>query len=673
MFVPPSSEMFKKQKEKEQKEKEKQSKNPTTPQGQTKTKFPVTPPATVPPNTSGGSGSTKVDASGTSQGSPSKAPTQPATTKPGSSTQQAAQQSTPQQAEPAPPQGQKRSPTQTHDVYEDMRGYIRATPWAKPYFSNHHHENSEVNTKMLGHVNCGYLSTPGRPPTLECLKQHAQSLTFLISTLAPSHQRGLVDAHNTVNKLPNNKTIDPQIFEEHQAYDWLNNLQVPYDNIDKSHRRPLNSLANLVKKNSDEKGVEYHCPMDQTSVSFIENDETQIFPFQNHMTLLMHANECLERLDHEYSAMGGLLSIIPTDQASVNEHPDLPKAKQTLIGQWLLYTQHLTGRMHELEIAYANALDIIAGEAQVPAQHLSMHGPDGRTGREIVFPQDRWLLANAGEDVYEFVHRMLDRKEQWLDAQDAIFLSQHAVGDRLKDGDEVRGIVHVDLQSRFYRMKGSGRGTIFVLPAYADRPNTEHTRELENRPTVVTLPTPSYPNRTTAWDRRNLGIEQVNLQQSIDLTNKEVEIGKLRSLNETYTNDLERLRLLNKIYEEHQGNEVTQLATRTANAEAARGRTQSAFEKLVLEGNAMRNEILTYKQERKQKQAAPVLPDVTRDNYGTYSLNEQTYQRYAGRVEALEEAKTGIARVQSALLALIQQGHLKKEDFAWMDTVVNTA
>lgn len=557
-----------------------------------------------------------------------------------------------------------------------MPGYIKATPWAKPYFSNHHHENPQVNTEMLGHVNCGYLSTPGRPPTLEGLKQHVQSLTFLISTLAPSSSGGMVDAINARNQEPGNTTIDPQTFIEHQAYDWLNNLQVPYDTLDKAHKRPLNSLANLVKKNGDEKGVEFHCPMDKAPVQWIEeNNETQRFPFQNHMTLLMHANECLERLDHEYSAMGGLLSIIPTDRDNVNEHPDLPKAKQTLIGQWLLYTQHLTGRMHELEIAYANALDIIAGEAQVPAQHLSSHGPDGRSGREIVFPQDRWLLANSGEDVFEFIHRMLDRKEAWLSAQDAMYLTQNTVGDRLKDErDEVRGIVSVDLMSRFYRLKGSGRGTVFVLPAFADRPNTEHTRELENRPTVVTLPTPTYPDRTTAWDRRNLGIEQVNLQQNIDLANKEVELRKLQSLNETYTNDLERLRILNKIYEESQGREVTQLSTRTAFAEANKMRTEEAFEKLLLENNAMRNELATYKKERQEVQAAPPVPGVTKaDDGSSYTLNEQTYQQFANRSTAVDEAKTGIARVQAALLKLISDGQLNKNDFAWMDTVVNTA
>ncbi|KAI1776531.1 hypothetical protein F4818DRAFT_439931 [Hypoxylon cercidicola] len=569
---------------------------------------------------------------------------------------------------------QGRPQEQTQDVYQDMPGYIGATRWAKPYYSNHHHENPQVNTKMLSHVNCGYLSTPGRPPTLEGLKQHAQSLTFLISTLAPSSAPGLVDADNN----PNSGTFAPQEFNEDQAYDWLNNLQVPYDNIDKAHRRPLNSLANLVKKNSDEKGVEFHCPMEQTPIHLIEEmQETQTFPFQTHLTLLMHANECLERLDHEYSAMGGLLSIIPTDRDNVAEHPDLGKAKQTLVGQWLLYTQHLTGRMHELEIAYANALDVLAGEAMVPAQHLSSQGPDGRSGREIVFPQDRWLLANAGEDVYEFIHRMMDRKETWLDAQDGVFVNQHVVGDRLRTGDGadedgIRGIVHVDLQTRFYRLKGSGRGTIFVLPAFADRPNTENTREMENRPTVVTLPTPTYPDRTTAWDRRNLGIESVNMQQSIDLVNKDQEMGKLKAQNETQSQELERLRVLNRIYEENQGVDAVALAQRTAAAETRGNEFEAEYERAPIERNQLRQELEAYKTDRREEQEFPVLQGVTSDKNGRiYTLSREMYERYASRSAAVDAAKVGVDRVKNAIMALVEQGQLDKNDFVWMDTVLN--
>ncbi|KAI1323189.1 hypothetical protein F5Y16DRAFT_384441, partial [Xylariaceae sp. FL0255] len=173
------------------------------------------------------------------------------------------------------------------------------------------------------------------------------------------------------------------------------------------------------------------------------------------MTLLMHANEILERLDHEYSAMGGILSIIPLESENVNEQRALKQAKGTLVGQWILYTQHLVVRMHELEIAYGNCLDLLANEAIVPMQHISIHGPDGRSGREIVFPQDRWILANAGEDVFSFIHQMLDRAEAFQDQQDDEFDDQNVLGDAAYSGNKdnkYRGIVKVDLSTRFYRL-----------------------------------------------------------------------------------------------------------------------------------------------------------------------------------------------------------------------------
>ncbi|OTA92987.1 hypothetical protein M434DRAFT_50196, partial [Hypoxylon sp. CO27-5] len=409
---------------------------------------------------------------------------------------------------------------------------------------------------MLGHVNCGYLSTPGRPATLEALKQHAQSLTYLISTIAPGEMGSEVDNENRPFSLDGTPG-----FEQNDAFDWLNNLRTPYENIDKAHRKPLNSLMNLVKRNSDERGVEFHCPLTQLVVKKIENQSYEpTRPFQTHMTLLMHANECLERLDHEYSALGGLLAILPTDRESINEDPDLPKAKSTLVGQWLLYTQHLVGRMHELEIAYANSLDLLASEAFIPAQHLSVHGADGRSGREIVFPQDRWVLANAGEDVFNFVHRLLDKKEAWSDHQDLAWIKQNVVGKSLEREDNIgdaidegalRGIAYVDISTRFYRLKGSGHGPIFVLPAFSDRPNTQYTKNMEKRPTVVTLPAPTARDQTTAWEKNHQGLQETNHRQYVDLTRATRENVNLKEANRIQEEELKRLQRLNKIYEEN--------------------------------------------------------------------------------------------------------------------------
>ncbi|KAI1409423.1 hypothetical protein F5Y13DRAFT_203611 [Hypoxylon sp. FL1857] len=564
------------------------------------------------------------------------------------------------------------------NVYEGMEGYVEATHWAKPYFSNHHHENhSPADSKMLGHVNCGYLSTPGRPPTLEALKQHAQSLTYLISTIVPGQLGAEIDNENQTFTIEGNTGT----FEKSDAYDFLNNLQIPYDNIDKAHRKPLNSLVNLVKRNSDERGVEFHCPLTELEVKNIENySQEPTRPFQTHMTLLMHANECLERLDHEYSALGGLLAILPTDRENVVEEPDLPKAKSTLVGQWLLYTQHLVGRMHELEIAYANSLDLLASEAIVPAQQMSMYGPDGRSGREIVFPQDRWILANAGEDVFNFIHRMLDNKESFSNGQDSAWIKQGVVGkymysdplEIVEEGSRLRGIVHVDVSTRFYRLKGSGHGPIFVLPAFADRPNTEYTKQMENRPSVVVLPTPTAPEQQTAWEKSHKGLEKDNAQQAVKRATLTRENVNLKTANKTLEEEVKRLGHLNKIYEESYGSDGKALRERIATAESKANDTQTQYDEVLGDRNNLRRELNMYKERVAQEQRAPP-PDIKQTGADNFEMNARAYQQYLHRSSAVLAARPEVTRAKATLEALAKDGHLDISAFKWMDIIANCA
>ncbi|KAI0848276.1 hypothetical protein F5Y00DRAFT_89133 [Daldinia vernicosa] len=564
---------------------------------------------------------------------------------------------------------------QIQDVYEGMDGYIKATHWSKPYYSNHYHENPSSNPRMLDHVNCSYLSTPGRPPTLEALKQHAQSLTYLISTIAPNTIGAEVDNENLPQQDEQGRKIQRDTFPRHQAYDWLNNLQVPYDNIDKAHRMPLNSLVNLVKRNSDEEGVVFHCPLTETDLKMVEDDFHQLVrPFQTHMTLLMHANECLERLDHEYSAMGGILGIIPTDKDEVVDHPELDGVKLTLVGQWLLHTQQLMCRMHELEISYANAMDLLASEAIVPAQHLSVQGPDGRSGREIVFPQDRWILANAGEDVFTFIHQMLDKSEAKGVARDRQWINRHVVGEALRDRDGeqdyLRGIAHVDLETRFYRLRGSGHGPIFVLPAFSDRPNTAYTKEIENRPTVVTIPAPSNPDRTSAWDRRHRDMEKKIKELGNEVSRLTINKADLESATKIQERELGRLNHLNRIYEEAQGEDAAKTSERIAAIETERDALRVKFEEGAAERNKLLAELAEYKRGRQQAQVK-VPAGATQTEDGGYLIPQPLLERYEERTTVMADAKAGVERVRSVLEQLAQKGQISREEFGWMEQIAN--
>ncbi|KAJ2992788.1 hypothetical protein NUW58_g2050 [Xylaria curta] len=447
------------------------------------------------------------------------------------------------------PNASKPAPAaQVTAVFDKMKGFLKSTHWSKPYYSALVHNNPQLPYHLLEHVNCTYLSTPGRAPTLLALKQHAQSLAVLISLLAPAQFGGTFAP-------PNGGTANGDApFAAEQAFDWLNDLQEHYHTDDIAHQKPLNALANLVKSNSDTQGTKWHCPLDVTGIELAEKHPFQQYrPYETHMTLLMHANEILERLDHEYSAMGGILGIIPLDSDNVSEQRALSQAKTTLVGQWILYTQHLVARMHELEIAYGNSLDLLANEAIVPMQHISVHGPDGRSGREIIFPQDRWIMANSGEDVFTFIHQMLDRAEAHQDARDDVYAEQKVLGDAAYSNNselKYRGIVKVDLSTRFYRLRSSGHGPLFVLPAFGDRPNTKHTRDIENRPTVVTIPQPGPRGSVNAWESKHQDVDVKLLRLTVDKSNLEAKISQLNSSVEIRDREIARLLDIQKQYDD---------------------------------------------------------------------------------------------------------------------------
>ncbi|KAL7800234.1 hypothetical protein V8C37DRAFT_10477 [Trichoderma ceciliae] len=368
-----------------------------------------------------------------------------------------------------------------------------ACSWTDPEFGI----LTEEDLQLLKHVNCSYLSS-GRPPTLLALKQHAQALTNLIKKLCVSNTFGITDG----------KSERHPAFEKNEAFDWLKDLDEPYRNDDENHHLPLWVLANHVEDEDEETGVECHCPL-KAARNFgpLEPGEGTRRPYSSHHNLVMHANTCLEILDHEYGATGGLLSLLPSGNEEDSEQ--MLGVRNTLLGQWLLHQQHLIARMHELEINYANALDLLNGEAVVPMQMLGRFGPDGRSkGRELAYPQDRFVLVNAGDDVFDLVHRLMDRAESKIQEKEQIWWESGASGERMwmnsRGGDWYsRGLVPVDLMTRFVRLKDQGgRSTIFMMPAIEQHPGTAQTRNMESRPTVVSVVAPTWPKRASNLEQR---------------------------------------------------------------------------------------------------------------------------------------------------------------------------
>ncbi|TLD27005.1 hypothetical protein PspLS_04694 [Pyricularia sp. CBS 133598] len=411
-------------------------------------------------------------------------------------------------------------------------GYILGNDYAPPYVSKWSRQLSKGFEKdhgfsdhVLRHMNCSYFSTTGQAPTLLSLKQHAQSVAHAIALLSPSPQvcAGQVN-EDDADAQPESSDTHNQPLARHEAMDFLASLTKPYSNNDPDHHRQLNSLLNEVSSGHDIMGTQYHCPMADCDAPRDPDDgygpPGRAMPYASHHNLLMHANACLERLDHELSAQGGILSVLPQTHAP-HEAEQLRAARNTLLGQLLTFVQALVGRMHELELQYANMADALAGEAVIPRQQLSAVGADGRAaGAPIAYPQDRWILANAGDEVLNYVHDLLDRREAKMAEKEDVWDKTGAMGTRVSDEDDSdsedggygeqgetngqkrkgRGIAYVDITTRYYRARGHtagerDKGTIFVVPAWKHHPALYHTIEAEARPTVVTVPDPHVPDR----------------------------------------------------------------------------------------------------------------------------------------------------------------------------------
>jgi hypothetical protein len=112
-------------------------------------------------------------------------------------------------------------------------------------------------------------------------------------------------------------------------------------------------------------------------------------------------------------------SILPSDQSHDTEQ--LNATRNSLVGQWLLFSQH----------SYSNALDILASEAIVPMQMLSRIGPTGHSGRQVAYPQDKWVLANAGDDISDHLHRSMGRQEAQTEQREGRYKKASVMGERM--------------------------------------------------------------------------------------------------------------------------------------------------------------------------------------------------------------------------------------------------
>ncbi|KAM0273965.1 hypothetical protein ACHAQH_008085 [Verticillium albo-atrum] len=452
------------------------------------------------------------------------------------------------------------------------QGAIPKTPYATAYESRYT-QNFGPNKNLYAHINCGYLSTPGHAPTLLALKQHAQSLVILIRNISVNTAFGEVDNENGGGGHTTRK------FRENEAFDWLNDLSYPYVNTDEWHQKPLTELMNQVRGGKLGQ-VQHHCPLSTHEDLGQTKEGSRLRPYANHHALTMHANECLEMLDHEYSATGGLMSLLPSDATADSEM--MKAARNTLLGQWLVFNQHLVGRMHELEIAYGNSLDAMRGEAVVPLQNLSMMAPSGAAssapgsyGREIAYPQDKWILCNAGDDVFDHVHKVLDRQEALVEPRERAWREHGVTGERMwrehRGGDMYdAGLVVWDVKTRYIRLRGKTRSPIFVIPAHGEHPGVSETRKLETAPGLVSVVTPTWPARVSDWEQKFKDELHEGKKRSIANFELRGENDRLRERNSVLDTERKSLKLATSRYEQYYSGATTKSEVRGVEAKMMR-------------------------------------------------------------------------------------------------------
>lgn len=354
---------------------------------------------------------------------------------------------------------------------------IPSTPFAGAYLSTlfKHvvgHDGPGLRLPDLArftHLNCSYFShTSGAAPTLTQIKRHAQSLANLICSL---------------DVLDNEVGRDP--------FDYMDDLYTPYTNNEPSHRKPLTAVVNLITTHQDQAlgttRLTHRCPLagDQASDDPAEHVE--------------HINRLFEVLEEMYHDKGGILGLVPEEGM-----PGRTEMEETIFGQWLLYTCRLVKQVARLEKEVARQQAVLAEEATIPHQLDSK----GRLieGKPLLFPQDRYVLANISEELYDLLDKLLGQQESADRRRDPRRATAASSGRAASStpiplegplyelgsasSNSLLPVTHIDVPSRIFRI--GPYKTLFIVPAFELNPNTQVTRAHETEPDTLlkTLPRP---------------------------------------------------------------------------------------------------------------------------------------------------------------------------------------
>lgn len=117
------------------------------------------------------------------------------------------------------------------------------------------------------------------------------------------------------------------------------------------------------------KGVLYYCFF--VDVFKLRNFGENLKLYVIYQNFVLYVNVCLERLDYEFSIIGGLFSILLMDQEG---RENFNYVCNIFLGQWLVYMQYFVGWMYEFERFYNNVFDVLVGEVLILSQYFFVVG-----------------------------------------------------------------------------------------------------------------------------------------------------------------------------------------------------------------------------------------------------------------------------------------------------------
>lgn len=215
---------------------------------------------------------------------------------------------------------------------------IAGTTFAPPYCSNMLRQRPHL-APGLHHVNCSYLTAKARPrgaggagttfegcginadaPTLGELKQHVQSLPYLVKQIGFSTSAAEIDAELRLKQIRGDPTADhsftyqldpPNFIADTGVFDFLHNLDQEYEPKETYDKIPLTHLLNTVEwRDNHSDSIVDVCPLIRLPAEAI-NRHQHPMPFARVESLMAHADSALLMLDNALSASGGLLSALP--------------------------------------------------------------------------------------------------------------------------------------------------------------------------------------------------------------------------------------------------------------------------------------------------------------------------------------------------------------------------